>query len=101
MLLFYLYNKKRYKENRWDPKLLVGSGGMPSSHSSTVTALATAIGFYEGFDSSIFATAAILACVVSFSPLSHLASYARMILWHTMSRLNLSCTINLKLGIDC
>jgi acid phosphatase family membrane protein YuiD len=55
-----------YKENRWDPKLLVGSGGMPSSHSSTVTALATAIGFYEGFDSSLFATAAVLACVVMY-----------------------------------
>ncbi|KAJ4786593.1 Acid phosphatase/vanadium-dependent haloperoxidase related [Rhynchospora pubera] len=55
-----------YKENRWDPKLLVGSGGMPSSHSSTVTALATAIGFCEGFDSSLFATAAILACIVMY-----------------------------------
>nr|CAB3475133.1 unnamed protein product [Digitaria exilis] len=29
-----------YKENRWDPKQLIGSGGMPSSHSATVTALA-------------------------------------------------------------
>ncbi|KAK8615795.1 hypothetical protein V6N13_017374 [Hibiscus sabdariffa] len=36
-----------YKERRWDIKQLVGSGGMPSSHSSTVTALATAIGFQE------------------------------------------------------
>eukprot|EP00267_Zea_mays_P056409 XP_023156445.1 uncharacterized protein LOC103633730 [Zea mays] len=33
-----------YKENRWDAKQLVGSGGMPSSHSATVTALAVAVG---------------------------------------------------------
>ncbi|KAJ3681159.1 hypothetical protein LUZ60_015648 [Juncus effusus] len=55
-----------YKENRWDPKQLVGSGGMPSSHSATVTALAIAIGFQEGFDSSLFAAAAVLACVVMY-----------------------------------
>uniref|UniRef100_A0A804N7U8 Acid phosphatase/vanadium-dependent haloperoxidase-related protein n=1 Tax=Zea mays TaxID=4577 RepID=A0A804N7U8_MAIZE len=33
-----------YKENRWDAKQLVGSGGMPSSHSATITALAVAVG---------------------------------------------------------
>lgn len=56
----------RYKERRWDLKLLIGSGGMPSSHSATVTALALAIGFQEGFSSSLFATASILACVVMY-----------------------------------
>jgi acid phosphatase family membrane protein YuiD len=55
-----------YKENRWDPKRLVGSGGMPSSHSSTVTALAMAVGFSEGFGSSFFAAAVILAAVVMY-----------------------------------
>ncbi|KAE8716599.1 proteasome subunit beta type-7-B-like [Hibiscus syriacus] len=55
-----------YKEKRWDIKQLVGSGGMPSSHSSTVTALATAIGFQEGFGGSLFATAMILACIVMY-----------------------------------
>ncbi|XP_072971190.1 uncharacterized protein [Typha angustifolia] len=55
-----------YKENRWDAKQLVGSGGMPSSHSATVTALAVAIGFHDGFGSSLFATAIILACVVMY-----------------------------------
>ncbi|KAK8526326.1 hypothetical protein V6N12_020802 [Hibiscus sabdariffa] len=55
-----------YKERRWDIKQLVGSGGMPSSHSSTVTALATAIGFQEGFGGSLFATALILACIVMY-----------------------------------
>ncbi|KAA8529738.1 hypothetical protein F0562_034162 [Nyssa sinensis] len=55
-----------YKERRWDLKQLVGSGGMPSSHSATVTALAAAIGFQDGFGGSLFATALILACVVMY-----------------------------------
>ncbi|KAL0004502.1 hypothetical protein SO802_012063 [Lithocarpus litseifolius] len=56
----------RYKERRWDLKQLVGSGGMPSSHSATVTALAAAVGFQEGFGGSVFATALVLACVVMY-----------------------------------
>lgn len=55
-----------YKERRWDLKQLVGSGGMPSSHSATVTGLAMAIGFQEGFGGSHFAIALILACVVMY-----------------------------------
>ncbi|CAK9155814.1 unnamed protein product [Ilex paraguariensis] len=55
-----------YKESRWDLKQLIGSGGMPSSHSATVTALALAIGLQEGFGGSLFATALILACVVMY-----------------------------------
>lgn len=37
---------------------------MPSSHSSTVTALATAVGFHDGFGGPTFAIALILACIV-------------------------------------
>ncbi|XP_017971823.1 PREDICTED: uncharacterized membrane protein YuiD-like [Theobroma cacao] len=55
-----------YKERRWDLKQLVGSGGMPSSHSATVAALATAIGFQEGFGGALFAIALTLACVVMY-----------------------------------
>ncbi|BAT86598.1 uncharacterized protein LOC106754621 [Vigna radiata var. radiata] len=55
-----------YKEKRWDPKQLVGSGGMPSSHSATVAALAAAIGFHEGFGGPLFATALVLACIVMY-----------------------------------
>jgi hypothetical protein len=40
---------------------------MPSSHSATVVALAVAVGLQEGFGSSLFATAAIFASVVSSS----------------------------------
>ncbi|CAA2991365.1 uncharacterized membrane -like [Olea europaea subsp. europaea] len=42
----------RYKDRCWDLKQLVASGGMPSSHSATVTALAVAVGLQEGFGGS-------------------------------------------------
>ena len=43
---------------------LFGDGGMPSGHTATVTALATACGLTEGFDSALFAVSAILTVVV-------------------------------------
>lgn len=55
-----------YKERRWDYKQLIGSGGMPSSHSATVTALAIGVGLQDGFGGTLFATALILACVVMY-----------------------------------
>ncbi|PWA96394.1 acid phosphatase/vanadium-dependent haloperoxidase-related protein [Artemisia annua] len=55
-----------YKEKRWDLKQLMGSGGMPSSHSATVTALAVAVAFHDGIGGTTFATALILACVVMY-----------------------------------
>ncbi|GAB4829325.1 hypothetical protein Ancab_018995 [Ancistrocladus abbreviatus] len=55
-----------YRERRWDLKQLISSGGMPSSHSATVTALAAAIGLQDGFGGSVFATAVVLACVVMY-----------------------------------
>jgi len=47
-------------------KRIVGAGGMPSSHSATVVALATLIGKSEGFGSPIFALALIFALVVMY-----------------------------------
>ncbi|KAG6557890.1 hypothetical protein Mapa_000067 [Marchantia paleacea] len=55
-----------YKEKRWDVKRLLGSGGMPSSHSATVMALAVAIGLRDGPGSSVFAIALVLAAVVMY-----------------------------------
>ncbi|CAN6464192.1 unnamed protein product [Victoria cruziana] len=54
------------RERRFDAKLLIGSGGMPSSHSATVTALAVSIGLQEGFEGSLFAVAAVMASVVMY-----------------------------------
>ena len=45
---------------------MVGSGGMPSSHSSTVMGLTTAIGLMNGFDSLIFGMSLIFSLVVMY-----------------------------------
>ncbi|MGD8192113.1 divergent PAP2 family protein [Brevibacillus ginsengisoli] len=50
----------------WNWSLLFSTGGMPSSHSSAVTALSTAIGIREGFGSSMFAVSAIIGIIVMF-----------------------------------
>ncbi|CAH9138817.1 unnamed protein product [Cuscuta epithymum] len=55
-----------FKEKRWDSRRMLSSGGMPSSHSATVTALAVAIGFQDGAGGSAFAIAVVLACVVMY-----------------------------------
>lgn len=48
----------------WSWERLFGDGGMPSSHSATVTAVAVSTGLMVGWDSPLFAVAAILALVV-------------------------------------
>lgn len=54
------------QEKRLNLRLFVASGGMPSSHSATVSALATAVGLLDGLNSVIFGVAAILAVVVMY-----------------------------------
>lgn len=49
-----------------DFKRLIGSGGMPSSHSSIVSALAVAAGLDRGFASIEFAICAVIAFVVMY-----------------------------------
>lgn len=46
--------------------IFVSTGGMPSSHSSMVTALATSVGLTAGFGSPVFAVALAFAAVVMF-----------------------------------
>lgn len=48
------------------PEVIFASGGMPSSHSSTVAALTMAVGLQEGFDSSVFAVSLIFMGVVAY-----------------------------------
>ncbi|MBQ8815739.1 MAG: divergent PAP2 family protein [Lachnospiraceae bacterium] len=50
----------------FDLERMYGSGGMPSSHSSTVTALATSSFFLHGAGSSEFAISVILAIIVMY-----------------------------------
>ncbi|MBQ9605234.1 MAG: divergent PAP2 family protein, partial [Firmicutes bacterium] len=49
-----------------DWRLITSSGGMPSSHSSFVTSLATSIGLTQGFDSPMFAITFVLCMVVMY-----------------------------------
>lgn len=53
-----------FSKKKFNLKLLFATGGMPSSHSSTVTAMATSVGLVEGFDSTIFAVAVCFSTVV-------------------------------------
>ena len=57
----YLIINKRFVAER-----MVGGGGMPSSHSATVCALATAAGMRYGGGSFEFAVAAMFAIVVMY-----------------------------------
>ena len=50
----------------FSPERLVGSGGMPSSHSSTVCALVVSSGIRCGVSSSEFAVSFVLAAVVMY-----------------------------------
>ena len=54
------------KYKTFNPERLFGAGGMPSSHSSTVCALAISISRIEGFMSTEFALAMVLALVVMY-----------------------------------
>ena len=51
---------------RFQPSLFFDNGGMPSSHTSTVTTLSLAVGRAEGFDSSIFSLVLIFSLYVVF-----------------------------------
>ena len=54
------------REKRLHLHYLIGSGGMLSAHSSTVSALATAVAMTQGFNSAAFAITAVLAMVVMY-----------------------------------
>lgn len=59
--LIHMHFTKTFVKER-----LIGSGGMPSSHSSTVCALATATGIQFGLDSYPFAISTIFAIIVMY-----------------------------------
>lgn len=53
-----------FRENKFDFKWFIGTGGMPSSHAASVTALATSIGLTFGFNSPLFAVTFIFAFII-------------------------------------
>ena len=54
------------REKRLDLRKLMASGGMPSSHSATVSSLAMAVAKTDGFRSTTFAIAFIMAFIVMY-----------------------------------
>nr|MEE4269718.1 divergent PAP2 family protein [Candidatus Krumholzibacteria bacterium] len=51
-------------KRKWEPGLFLSNGGMPSSHSATVTTLSLLVGRMEGFDSSIFSLVLVFSLFV-------------------------------------
>jgi acid phosphatase family membrane protein YuiD len=54
------------RSHRWNWSLLLTTGGMPSSHSSLVTATTLAIGLYYGFDHPTFALGVVITMIVTY-----------------------------------
>ncbi|MCP3926925.1 MAG: divergent PAP2 family protein [Desulfobacterales bacterium] len=58
-----------FKRHNYETKDLIihavfGTGGMPSSHTATVTAITLSIGFKEGFNTGLFALSVIFLLIV-------------------------------------
>ena len=54
------------RTGRWNWALLLTTGGMPSSHSSLMTATVLAIGLYFGFDNPVFALGVAITMIVTY-----------------------------------
>ncbi len=53
-------------EKRLNFERIMGSGGMPSSHSASMTAVTVAVGKMYGFDTGLFALASIITFIVMY-----------------------------------
>lgn len=55
-----------FRTRRWNWALFFTTGGMPSSHSSLMTATTLAIGLYHGFDHPVFALGVAITMIVTY-----------------------------------
>jgi uncharacterized protein len=55
-----------FRTREWNWALLLSTGGMPSSHSALVSAMAHGVGLYEGFDSPLFAIGLVITAIVVY-----------------------------------
>ncbi len=55
-----------WKHREFRAERLVGAGGMPSSHTSLVVGLASAVALHDGVVSPMFAVSAVLAGIVMY-----------------------------------
>lgn len=56
------------KEWKW--RLINGSGGFPSSHTATVSALALSVGLQEHFSSTLFSVTLVYAVIVAYDAMN-------------------------------
>lgn len=54
------------RTKKWDWALLINAGGMPSSHSALMSAVSTAIGLAQGWDSPLFILALSITGIVIY-----------------------------------
>jgi len=54
------------RKGKWNWGYLFSAGGMPSSHSSLMVGITTAIGLHDGFDTSLFALAGAITVIVIY-----------------------------------
>lgn len=78
------------KNKKFDKERLYGTGGMPSSHSATVSGLGISVALNCGADSPEFAIAFILAVVVCYDALGirRQASYHALVLNQMVEEFN-------------
>lgn len=62
----FKFVREGIRHHRLDFRRLVGTGGMPSSHSALTAALAAEIGKREGVNSALFTLAVVFALVVMY-----------------------------------
>jgi hypothetical protein len=55
-----------FRKKKFDFRLFIGSGGMPSAHAAGAACIGTSVGLECGFDSTYFALAFAFAIVVMF-----------------------------------
>ena len=60
-VLITLWIDREFKFERFH-----GSGGMPSSHTSTIMAASTAVGLSHGFHTPIYGLALMISCIVMY-----------------------------------
>lgn len=62
--------KKDTDKPKLTPEVLFKLGGMPSSHTATVIALAASIGMHSGWNSDIYAVAGVFSFIVMFDAIN-------------------------------
>ena len=63
-IVIEIIKRNKLKTKDFILRAIFGTGGMPSSHSASITAVAVSIGFETGFKSPLFALAVVLVIIV-------------------------------------